>query len=183
MTPSQHNLSAARPWAGALALALALAAGCRDPAPELPGGAKLLRAYAAPQDAPLAPGITADGGAWRVEATGAEPLALFEVPADLLCADCEIYLRAKLKSRSLSGRAFLQLVARLGYDQDFFYRDLIHTVHGTQGWTQAQVSCFVPPGPRARGLLLNLVPQGIGTLWIKDVEVHALPDVGAPAPR
>ena len=178
----KHNFFAKRPWTAALAcLLLALAAGgCHDPSTELPSGAKLVRAFSPPQDAPLAPGVTADGEAWRIDARGPNPTGIFEVPAGLLCADCQIFFRAKLKSRDLSGHVFLELVARLGYDQDFFHRDLIHTAHGTQGWTQAQASCFVAPGPKARGLLLNVVPQGTGTVWIKDVEVYTAPTVITP---
>jgi hypothetical protein len=114
-------------------------------------------------------GITVDRDAWRVEAKENRTVRLFEVPISGV-DDCMLTYRAKLKSENLEGRVYLEMWCRLP-SGEFFSKDFDHAVTGTTDWATYQTPFFLKKGERPDLIKLNVVIEGKGTLWIKDVEL------------
>lgn len=154
------------------ATVLAALAGCAGtPA----GPPQKLRSFG-PGDSPIAQsGVTADEGGWKIEATGAGSVPLFEVPNPGVEYTTLTY-RARMKSSGVAGKAYLEMWVRVPGRGEFFSRALAQPLQGTQGWASYETPFFLNErGLRPDLLKLNVAFEGGGgTVWVKDIEVlHA----------
>jgi hypothetical protein len=169
-----HRTLAAASAVGFLSLPLLLA-----PAPAQAkdaGGVEAVKAFSPGRDKPITlTGVTAEGGGWRIDATAAGPVRLFEV-AGATCEACRLVYRAKVKSRDLAAPAFLEMWVRIPAKGQFFSRGLDQTVSGSVDWTSVEIPFFLQKGQQADLVKLNVSLQGTGgSLWIKDVELLRAP--------
>ena len=79
--------------------------------------------------------------------------------------------RARLKSANLDGRAFLEMWCRLPGKGEFFSRGLAQTVSGTTEWASFETPFRLRKGQRPDLVKLNLMIEGYGKVWIKDVQL------------
>jgi hypothetical protein len=111
---------------------------------------------------------------WRIEVKEPRTLRLFEfAPPDL--ENCRVIYQAKLKTDKLQGKAYLEMWCRSPDFGEAFSRDLNHPLSGTTDWTSCETPFFLKKGERADLLKLNLVIEGTGTVWIKDVSLRKGP--------
>jgi serine/threonine protein kinase/tetratricopeptide (TPR) repeat protein len=115
-------------------------------------------------------GVNVDGDAWRIEAKENRVVRLFEV-AEPGIEHCRILYRAKLKTESLVGRAYLEMWCRAPVGAEAFSKGLNCTVAGTTDWASYEIPFVFEKGESADLVKLNVVIEGKGTLWIKDVEL------------
>jgi hypothetical protein len=128
-----------------------------------------------PEDKPISQDqVTADDGGWRIEARANRTVALFEI-ANPGVEDCTLSYRARLKTANLQGRAYLEMWCGLRGQGQFFSRGLFNPVSGTTDWASYETPFFLKKGERPDLIKLNLVIEGKGTVWIKDVEVTRAP--------
>jgi hypothetical protein len=128
-----------------------------------------------PEDKPLSQDqVTADDGGWRIEAKENRTVALFEI-ANPGVEDCMLTYRARLRTANLQGRAYLEMWCGLRGQGEFFSRGLFRPVSGTTNWASYETPFFLKKGQRPDLIQLNLVIEGKGTVWIKDVEVTRAP--------
>ena len=142
------------------------------------------KSFAATEKLITKDGVTVDDNAWRIEAKEDRIVRLFEI-ADPGVENCTVVYRAKLKAENLDGRAYLEILCRSPDGDEYFNNGLNDSVNGTTGWTSREVYFILRQGesPNPPDLIkLNLVIEGKGTVWIKNVEL-ARPDTTAePAP-
>jgi len=119
-------------------------------------------------------GIEPEGGSWRIDAQADRVVRLFEMAAPGV-ERCLLMYRATVKSRDLTGRAFLEMWCRLPGKGEFFSRGLNHSLQGTTEWTSLEIPFRLKKGQRPDLVKLNLVVKGYGTVWIKDVELLQAP--------
>jgi WD40 repeat protein/predicted Ser/Thr protein kinase len=119
-------------------------------------------------------GVTAEEGAWRIEAGQKRTVRLFEVSKPGV-EDCTLAYRAKIKTRELQGKAYLEMWCRLPGRGEFFSKDFSHAVSGTTDWASCETPFLLEKGQRPDLIKLNLVVEGKGTVWIKDVELLKAP--------
>jgi uncharacterized protein (TIGR03067 family) len=129
------------------------------------------RAFAPPQPTITRDGVSADQGGWRIDAQGARTVRLFEVP-DPGIENGVLTYRARMKSDKLQGKAYLEMWCRLPGKGEFFSKGLLSPVTGTTDWASYETPFFLKRGERPDLLKLNVVLEGKGTLWIKDVQVN-----------
>jgi hypothetical protein len=91
--------------------------------------------------------------------------------------------RAKLKSENLKGRAYLEGWCRMLSGGEFFSKGLDNPATGTTDWASYETPFFLKQGEHADLIKLNLVIEGKGTIWIKDVEVLRGPLPPSPLER
>lgn len=125
------------------------------------------------------PTISADslevqGDSWLVDARANQVVRLFEMPTPDV-EQCLLTYRATLKSEDLTGRAFLEMWCRLPGKGEFFSRGLNQTVQGNTGWSSYEIPFRLKKGQRPDLIKLNLVVEGYGKIWIKDVELLKTP--------
>jgi len=126
-------------------------------------------------DAPIAKDrLLVDQDGWLVDSRGDQTVSLFEVPSDG-AEQCMLTFKAKMKTDSLQGRAFLEMWCRVPGLGEFFSKGLNKAVRATTDWALYEIPFFLEKGQKADLIKLNLVVQGIGKTWIKDVELLKTP--------
>ena len=58
---------------------------------------------------------------------------------------------------------------------EFFSKGLDNTVSGTTDWASYETPFFLQKGQRPDLIKLNVVLEGAGTLWIKDIVLRKMP--------
>jgi hypothetical protein len=99
---------------------------------------------------------------------------LFELE-DPEAQQCLITYRARIKSDGLAGRAFLEMWCRFPGRGEFFSKGFHQSVSGTTEWASYEIPFYLKKGQRPDLIKLNLVVEGIGKVWIKDVELLRTP--------
>lgn len=174
------SLAARLSVAGIVLVGGLLVAGLRGPAgheqawaaerSKSPAGAQAIKAFNS-QDKPITKdGVRIEEGAWRIQGQQNRTVRLFEVPLAGI-DDCTLYYRAKMRTEELDGRAYLEMWCRLSSGGEAFSRGLMNPVSGTTGWAHYETPFFLKPGERTDLVKLNVVIEGKGALWIKDVEL------------
>jgi hypothetical protein len=142
--------------------------------PDPAGPPRLVRAFD-PTMEPICRGIvTPEAGAWRIESRAAQTCRLFEV-ADPGVEQCLLAYRAQLRSQDLQARAYLEMWCSFATRGEFFSKGFHDAVTGTNGWASHEIPFFLKRGQRPDLVKLNLVFDGPGTLWVKDVALWATP--------
>lgn len=123
-------------------------------------------------------GVTSELGGWRIDATEARTIRLFEVEIGNI-DDCVLLYQAKLKSEGLGeGDAYLEMLCHLpgDVDADYFSRfGQLDPITGTTNWTSCETPMFLQQGQLPDVVRLNLVVSGKGNVWIKDVVLTTKP--------
>lgn len=111
-------------------------------------------------------------GGWKIKAHESRTVRLFEIePSEF--DDGKLFYRAKLKTDGVDGRAYLEMWVRMPGEGEFFSRGLHNTVSGETGWAEYETPFLLEEGQQPDLVRLNLVVEGSGTVWIKDVALHA----------
>jgi hypothetical protein len=111
-----------------------------------------------------------EGGAWAATCTSTQRFRLFEV-SDPGVQNCTLIYRARLKTEGLAGRAYLEMWCRFPGKGEFFSRGLDNVVSGSNDWAAYETPFFLKAGEQPDLLRLNLVVEGAGKIWVKDVEL------------
>ncbi len=142
--------------------------------PEPAGPPQKVRDFGS-SDAPITQdGVSADEGGWRVEFQEKRTVRLFEVP-DPGVEQCTLAYRAEMKTESVQGRAYLEMWCRIPGRGEFFSKGFAQAVKGTTDWASYEIPFYLKKGQRPDLIKLNLVAEGAGTVWIKNVELMQTP--------
>ena len=76
-----------------------------------------------------------------------------------------------MKTENLQGGVYLEMWYRFPGRGEFFSRGLHHKVKGTAWWASYETPFYLKKDQRPDLIKLNLVFEGPGTVWLKDVEV------------
>lgn len=120
-------------------------------APQPAGPPQKLRAFGA-TDRPITQDeVSVDQNGWRIESREKRTVRLFEVPNPGV-EQCVLTYRAWMKTANMQGGVYLEMWCRFPGRGEFFSQ-----------------------GQRLDLLKLNLVFEGAGTAWVRDVEVLQTP--------
>ena len=86
----------------------------------------------------------------------------------------KLVYRAKIKSEDLEGAAFLEMWCKVGTGQ-YFSRGLNSTVSGTMNWQTISTAFILNKGQKAQTVTLNLVINGLGKVWVDDIQLVGKP--------
>jgi len=81
--------------------------------------------------------------------------------------DAKLIYKARVKS-NLDGAAFLEMWAHIA-GHPYFSKGMNNPVRGKSGWQTLQIPFMFQKGQRPDKVTLNLVVNGIGTVWIDDI--------------
>ena len=118
--------------------------------------------------------VTIVGDAWLIDVPKAQTIRLFEV-LDPGVEQCVVTYRAKIKTEGLAGRAYLEMWCRLPDRGEFFSKGLNQPVTGTTDWASYEIPFFLKKGEKPDLIKLNLVVEGKGKVWLKDIELLKTP--------
>ena len=117
--------------------------------------------------------VKAEGtGSIRITTKHPTTICLGEV-AGLDVENAKLIYQAKVKSE-LEGVAFLEMWAHVGGGQ-YFSRGLKDPIQGTSDWTALQTPFIFQKGQNPDKIILNIVINGSGTVWVDDVVLSKAP--------
>ena len=143
-------------------------------APKPSGPPEMMRQFQTTDPTVSRDGITLAQDGWVVDSKEAQTVRLFEVQ-DPPVEQCLIAYKAMLKTEGLAGRAFLEMWCRLPERGEFFSKGLDQAVQGTTDWASYQIPFYLKKEQRPDLIKLNLVIEGTGKVWIKDVQLLKTP--------
>jgi len=142
--------------------------------PQLAGPPQGFRSFTTSDPTITQESIAAEEDVWCVTFTGQQIIRLFEV-ADPGVEDCMLTYRAQLKAKDVQGKAYLEMWCRLPGRGEFFSKGLHDTVNGTSDWSSHELPFYLKRNQKPDLIKLNLVVEGRGTIWIKDVQLLQSP--------
>jgi len=113
---------------------------------------------------------TEGAGSLRVDAAAPTVIRIAEVQPEN-AEDAVLLYRARLRTRDLSGKAYLEMWCRIPGKGEFFSRGLHSPLTGTSDWASQETLFLLEEGQRADLVKLNLVVDGVGTVWIDDAQL------------
>lgn len=168
-----------RHWLVLACFVLLLAAGCSKPPPDP------VRIQSFPLDSPdsivdsnmvrVEQDPACEGGAClRVETSGPRKVRLF-VLDDVNVEDALLLFQAKVRSQGLAGTAYLEMWCIFEGRGEYFSRALDTAVSGDTDWVLQTASFRLETGQNPDQVLINLVIEGPGTVWIDDAALYRAP--------
>jgi hypothetical protein len=143
--------------------------------PKPAGPPQVLRVFAPDQPTITQTGIRVENGAWQIDAGAEEQtIRLFEVENPAV-EQCLLTYRAELKAEGLQGRAFLEMWCRLPDRGEFFSKGYQQAVSGTVNWARYEIPFYLRRSQKSDLIKLNVVVEGQGTVWVRDVELLKTP--------
>ena len=118
--------------------------------------------------------ITVVQDCWVVDSKEEQTIRLFEVQ-EPQAEQCLVTYRAKLKTDGLAGRAFLEMWCRLPGRGEFFSKGLNQAAKGTTDWASYEIPFSLKKGQRPDLIKLNLVIEGKGKVWLRDIQLLKTP--------
>ncbi|MGD2098692.1 MAG: hypothetical protein PVG35_14005 [Desulfobacterales bacterium] len=112
-------------------------------------------------------------GSIRVSTKWPTTICLDQI-SELNVENTRLVYQAKIKSENLEGTAFLEMWCKVGSGQ-YFSRGLASTVSGTTDWQTISTAFILNKGQMAQTVTLNLVINGLGTVWVDDIRLAEKP--------
>src|SRR5215203_5203789 len=98
--------------------------------------------------------ITVAQDGWLVDSKEGQTIRLFEIQ-EPQAEPCLISYRAKMKTDSLAGRAFLEMWCRLPGSGEFFSKGLNQAVSGTVNWARYEITFYLKRAQKPDLIKLN----------------------------
>ena len=119
--------------------------------------------------------VSSDGkGSLRIDSNGTRAIELFRT-GDIDVENTRLVYQAKLKTKGLDGRAYLEMWCVFEEKGRYFSRGLNAPVSGDVDWVGREILFVLQKGQNPVDVELNLVVEGKGTIWIDDIRLLALP--------
>ena len=141
---------------------------------ELVGPAKTVRAFSTSSQPITQDGVSVDQNGWRIDSRDKRTVRLFEVPQPGIEL-CMVTYRAQMKTANVQVGTYLEMWCRFPGQGEFFSKGLHHAVKGTTGWASYETPFYLMKGQRPDLIKLNLVCEGAGTVWLRNVELLQTP--------
>lgn len=115
--------------------------------------------------------VSADGGgSIRVATTEPQTFRLYET-GDIDVEDARLIYQARLRTRGVEGRVYLEMYCHFADKGDAFSRGLQTPLTANTDWVMEEIPFFLRKGENPDNIKLNLVIDGSGTAWIDDIRL------------
>lgn len=118
--------------------------------------------------------VTQHEDGWLVDVAETRTVRLFDVK-DPKVENCMVTYRADLKSNGVRGRGYLEMWCRIPGRGEFFSKGFHNALKGTNDWGSYEIPFYLKRGQRPDLIKLNLMLEGRGQVWIKNVELSFVP--------
>jgi hypothetical protein len=115
--------------------------------------------------------VSSDGVA-SIRAATTEPrtFRLYET-GDIDVEDARLIYQARLRTRGVEGRVYLEMYCHFPEKGDAFSRGIQTPLTGNTDWVTEEIPFFLRKGENPDNIKLNLVIDGSGTAWIDDIRL------------
>ena len=119
-------------------------------------------------------GVSREGGVWRIDAKAGRTVRLFEIAGREIELAMLTYA-AQLRTQDARGGVYLEMWCRVAGRGEFFSRDIAHKVTGANDWASYETLFHLRRGHVVDLIKLNVVLEGPGTIWVRDVQLFRTP--------
>jgi len=118
--------------------------------------------------------VSSDGkGSIKIEAAGPAAIPLFIID-DVRIDDTQLIYEAKVKSESLNGQAYLEMWCIFKDKSEYYSRGFDSAIAGTTDWRTIKTIFLLKKNEMPDQIKLNVVVNGVGTVWIDDIHLSKL---------
>lgn len=115
--------------------------------------------------------VSSDGeGSLRITADKPGTILLFET-GDIDIEDARLIYEAKLRTEDVEGKVYLEMWCHFPGLGEAFSRGLHAPLSGTNSWNTRETPFFLQEGQNPDNVKLNLVIEGVGTVWVDDIRL------------
>jgi hypothetical protein len=105
-----------------------------------------------------------------IETGGPANIHITQIQPSRKLENSTIHYTAEVKSENLEGQAYLEMWSHFGTAQ-YFSKGLQSTVQGSSDWAEISTPFMFKKGQNPDKITLNLVIQGSGKVWIRNVQL------------
>jgi len=118
--------------------------------------------------------VSDDGnGSIRIETSKPITVQLYKVD-DIDVDDTQIVYEANIKSDDVKGQAYLEMWCVFKENREYFSRGFDSVISGTTDWKTIRTVFNLNKGERPDQIKLNVVVNGVGTIWIDDIHLSKI---------
>lgn len=119
--------------------------------------------------------ITSDrNGSARFTVETPTTIKLYET-GDIDVENARIIYKAKVRTRDVEGRVYLEMWCNFSGKGEFFSRSLQSPLSGTHEWSSQETPFFLKRGENPDNVKINIVVDGKGIIWIDDIHLLKAP--------
>jgi hypothetical protein len=115
-----------------------------------------------------------EGDSWLFICEQPQTVNLFEFDNPGI-EQCILTYKARMRTEGLSGRTYLEMWCRFEGKGEYFSKGLHQTLTGTNDWATREIPFFLKKGQRPDAVKLNVVIEGKGKVWVRDIELLKTP--------
>jgi hypothetical protein len=142
--------------------------------PEPAGPPQTIRTFPVNERTITQDGVRVDADTIRIESTEGRTVRLYDVK-DPGVQQCVVTYRAEMKAEKIEGRAFLEMWCSFPGRGEFFSKGLHQPLSGTSDWARFEIPFYLKSGQTPDLIKLNLVIEGRGVVWVKNIELLNTP--------
>lgn len=114
-------------------------------------------------------------GKGSIKIAAASPVVIpLYIVNNIQADDTQIIYEAQVKSESLIGQALLEMWCVFKDKGDFFSRGFDSVISGTSDWKTIRTVFNLQKGEMPDQIKLNIMVNGVGTVWIDDIHLSKL---------
>jgi len=118
--------------------------------------------------------ISDDGnGSIRIESAGPLVIQLYSID-DVSVEGTQVVYEANVKSERLNGQAYLEMWCVFKDKGEYFSRGFDSVISETSDWKTIRTVFNLKKGEMPDQIKLNIVVNGIGTVWIDDIHLSRI---------
>jgi hypothetical protein len=118
--------------------------------------------------------VSSDGkGSIKIETSKPITVELYNI-SDIRIEDIQLIYEAKIKSENLSGQVYLEMWCVFNDKGQFFSRGFDTAIAGATDWKTVSTSFLLRKNETPDQIRLNVVVNGVGTIWVDDVRLSKL---------
>ena len=137
------------------------------------GPAKVIKRFSTTDPTISKAGIV-EGDSWLFISEQPQTVNLFEIE-DPGIEQCLLAYKAQIRPEGLNGRAFLEMWCQFSGQGEYFSKGFNQALTGTNDWAKREIPFLLKKGQRPDAIKLNLVIEGKGRVWIRDIELLKTP--------
>ena len=118
--------------------------------------------------------VSSDGnGSIKIVAAGPVVIPLYNID-DIRVEDTQLIYEARIKSESLNGQAYLEMWCVFKNKGEYYSRGFDSAIAGTTEWKTIKTIFLLRKNEMPDQIKLNVVVNGVGTVWIDDIHLSKL---------
>lgn len=126
------------------------------------------------EDPTISKDCIVEGDSWFFNCEQPQTVNLFEFSGPGI-EQCVLTYKARIRTEGLSGRTYLEMWCKFKGKGEYFSKGFNQALTGTNDWVTREIPFFLKKRQRPDAVKLSVVIEGIGKVWVRDIELLKTP--------